>query len=1118
MPRQARARRLATRDSNPYWYKEAIIYQIHVRAFADGNGDGIGDFVGLTEKLDYIQDLGVTAIWLLPFYPSPLRDDGYDIAHYTTIHPDYGTLHDFTVFLREAHARSIRVITELVINHTSDQHAWFQRARTARPTSAARRFYVWSDTQDRYQDARIIFKDFELSNWTWDPVAKQYFWHRFYSHQPDLNFDNPQVAKAIFGVLDFWLEMGIDGLRLDAVPYLFERDGTNCENLPETHAFLQRLRRHVDAKYRDRMLLAEANQWPEDAVAYFGRGDECHMAFHFPAMPRLFMALHMEDRFPIIDILEQTPPIPESCQWAMFLRNHDELTLEMVTDEDRDYMYKVYATDPRARINLGIRRRLAPLLAGNRRRMELLNSLLFSLPGTPVIYYGDEIGMGDNIYLGDRNGVRTPMQWSADRNAGFSRANPQKLFLPVIIDPEYHYETVHVEAQQQNTSSFLWWMKRLIGLRRMHPALGEGTIEFLLPDNRRVLAFVRRWRGDTILVVANLSRFVTYAEMDLSAHAGLVPVEMFGHTRFPAIGTSPYFLTLGPHSFYWFELEAPRVAERTPSAAPSELPHLAVTGSWHAALEEDRAPLENALSSYLPATRWFGGKGREIGAVKAIDIVPLTGEGADVYLTTWEVGFLGDGTEAYLLFLAFASGERAAKIRMRSPRAVIAQLLVGGGEEPSTDGVLYDALYDPAVCRFLLDALARGRRFRSKTAVLAMRPSKAFRSVRGDAGARVEPAVLEREQSNTSIVYGDRMILKLFRRYTDGVSPDLEVVRFLTEKAGFAHTPPFAGHLEMRKGKTEPATVGVLQAFVPNEGDAWEFTLDALERFVHDVLPRSGSPEAAALPATRPATAVDLVAPPLARELVGSYLESARVLGQRTGDLHAALSSDRKSADFAPEPFTPHSRRAVYQRMRTLADQSLGLLANRVKSLEGDLRASAEKVLALEDVILGRFRAIAESRVNAVRIRCHGDYHLGQVLFTGKDFVIIDFEGEPTRSVTERRIKRSPLTDVAGMLRSFDYATVRALERQKLEPDVALRLRPWMAFWRFWVSVGYLKGYLGVARGSVFLPQADANLAAMLDLYLLEKAVYELGYELNNRPAWVRTPIEGILGLVEREP
>ena len=530
---------------NVTWYKDAIIYEVHVRAFFDSVTDGIGDFGGLTQRLPYLEDLGVTAVWLLPFCPSPLRDDGYDIADYTDVHPSYGTLKDFQRFLREAHRRGLRVITELVLNHTSDQHVWFQRSRRAAPGTRWRNFYVWSDTPEKYRDARIIFKDFETSNWTWDPLAKAYYWHRFYSHQPDLNWDNPEVRDAMYAAMDFWFDLGVDGLRLDAVPYLFERSGTNCENLPETHEALRELRKHVDGKYSDRMLLAEANQWPEDAVAYFGNGDECHMAFHFPLMPRLFMALRMEDRYPITDILKLTPPIPENCQWAMFLRNHDELTLEMVTDEERDYMYRTYARDREMRINLGIRRRLAPLLENDRPRIEMMNALLFSLPGTPVIYYGDEIGMGDNIFLGDRNGVRTPMQWSSDRNAGFSRANPQRLYLPVNIDPEYHYETINVEAQQNNPHSLLWFTKRLIQQRKQFQAFGRGTLEFLYPGNRKVLAFIRQYGDEKLLVVANLSRFTQCVELELAGHEGWSRWKCLDGPNFPPSPTAPICFRLG---------------------------------------------------------------------------------------------------------------------------------------------------------------------------------------------------------------------------------------------------------------------------------------------------------------------------------------------------------------------------------------------------------------------------------------------------------------------------------------------------------------------------------------------------------------------------------------------
>jgi maltose alpha-D-glucosyltransferase / alpha-amylase len=540
---------------DPHWYKDAIVYQLHVKAFNDSSGDGMGDFAGLTEKLDYVADLGVTAIWLLPFYPSPLKDDGYDIADYTRVHPDYGTLRDFRVFVREAHRRGLRVITELVVNHTSDQHPWFVEARSSR-RNPKRDWYVWSDTDQRYADARIIFTDTETSNWTWDQESQQYYWHRFFSHQPDLNYDNPQVIRAVLRVMRFWLDLGVDGLRLDAVPYLVEREGTSCENLPETHDILRRLRAAVDERYTGRMLLAEANQWPPDVLPYFGTPEEpeCHMAFHFPLMPRIWIALRREDRYPIVEIMGQTPDVPDENQWALFLRNHDELTLEMVTDEERDFMYTEYAKDARMRINVGIRRRLAPLVDNSRRRMELLNSLLFSMKGTPIVYYGDEIGMGDNVYLGDRNGVRTPMQWTGDRNAGFSRADVHALYAPLVADPVYGYQAVNVESQERVPGSMLNWMKRLIRVRRAHPVFGRGTLEFLHPDNRRVLAYLREHEGVTILCVANLSRFAQYVELDLSRFNGRQPVELIGRVHFPPIGELPYLLTLGPHDFFWFEL------------------------------------------------------------------------------------------------------------------------------------------------------------------------------------------------------------------------------------------------------------------------------------------------------------------------------------------------------------------------------------------------------------------------------------------------------------------------------------------------------------------------------------------------------------------------------------
>jgi maltose alpha-D-glucosyltransferase/alpha-amylase len=1097
------------------WYKDAVIYELHVRAFSDGNGDGIGDFEGLTSKLDYLQDLGVTALWLLPFYPSPLRDDGYDIADYTNIHPDYGTLDDFKRFLHEAHRRGLRVITELVINHTSDQHPWFQRSRKAKPRSVHRDFYVWSDTPDRYTDARIIFKDFEPSNWSWDPVAKGYYWHRFYAHQPDLNFESREVRSAVLKVLDFWLDMGVDGLRLDAVPYLYEQEGTDCENLPQTHAFLKELRRHVDAKYQHRMLLAEANQWPEDAVAYFGFGDECHMAFHFPVMPRLFMAIHLEDRFPIIDILEQTPPIPEDSQWAMFLRNHDELTLEMVTDEDRDYMYRVYASDPKARINLGIRRRLAPLLRNNRRKMELLNSLLFSMLGTPVIYYGDEIGMGDNIYLGDRNGVRTPMQWSADRNAGFSRANPQQLYLPVIIDPEHHYETVNVEAQQQNPQSFLWWMKRLILLSKNNHAFGRGTLEFLFPDNRQVLVFIRRYQEEIILVVANLSRFVHFAEIDLSAFKGMVPVELFGQNRFPPIGDLPYFITLGPHAFYWFRLEPQRGSAGRAAATEFKPAELTVTGVWDDLLTGKKAAdLERLLPVYLPTCRWFGGKARRFRAVKIVDVVPISLDTFKAYFTTWEVQYVGGALETYLLPLSFAEGERAVEIRQAYPQALLAELKISSADAGQNEGILYDCIYDPVFSAALLDSFYRARRFKGPTAEASIVPSTAFRDIRGSKSERLEPSILKREQSNTSICFSDRMILKIFRRVVDGVNPDLEIGRFITEETSFPHSPRVAGFLEMRKARSEPVTLGILQGMVPNEGDAWSYTLDSLGDFFEKIVAAPKGEQSPPFSEEKLLQLVDKEIPPLAHELIGAYLPSAALLGQRTGELHTALASDDKNPSFAPEPFTPLYRRSLYQSTRTLTEQSFDLLESRLRELPLPTRVGAEKLLQLKGEILHRFHQIVERKIASLRIRVHGDYHLGQVLFTGKDFVIIDFEGEPARPISERRLKRSSLRDVAGMLRSFNYAAISGLKSGAVRPEDTDLLAPWARYWNVWVSVSFLKGYFEATRNSFFLPKTREELVVLLDTQMLEKSIYELGYELNNRPDWVAVPIQGILELL----
>ncbi len=1056
-----------TLDDDPLWYKDALIYELHVRAFNDSDGDGSGDFRGLVERLPYLQDLGVSAIWLLPFYPSPMRDDGYDIADYTDVNPMYGTLGDANHFIREAHKRGIRVINELVCNHTSDQHPWFQRARRSRPGSSARDFFVWSTTNQKYSDARIIFKDFEVSNWTWDHLANAYYWHRFYSHQPDLNFDNPRVREAVFKACDFWLDAGVDGMRLDAIPYLFERDGTNCENLPETHQFLRELRRHIDAEHPNRMLLAEANQWPEDAVAYFGQGDECHMSFHFPLMPRLFMSIRMEDRFPIVDILAQTPAIPETAQWALFLRNHDELTLEMVTDEERDYMYRAYTQDRAARINLGIRRRLAPLLGNDRRRIELMNGLLFSLPGTPVLYYGDEIGMGDNIFLGDRNGVRTPMQWSGDRNAGFSRSNRQRLYLPVVTDPEYHFESVNVEAQAQNPHSLLSWMRRLIALRKRHRAFGRGTLELLRPENRKVLAFVRRHESEQILCVANLSRFLQVVELDLGQFRGMVPVELFGANELPAVGETPYFLTLGPHSFYWFSMQ-PRAVPAVQSdggVAAAVLPEINVAGGWESVLfGQAKERLESILVPYIRQRRWFAGKARRMKSAQVVDAVEVPdGDGSD-YLSTIVVSYAEGDPETYLL-----------------PNG-------------------------------LLSVITRRRRAASSQGMLVGSTTRAFNRLRGPETIKLEAAISVAEQSNNSVIFGERLMLKVFRRLEEGVNPELEVGRFLTEETNFAQISPLAGSLEYRRDSGEPVTLAVLQGYVPNQGDAWQYTLTTLAHYLKAVeAPASGDPPALARGVLQASTQE---LPEAATRHVAAYLDSARLLGRRTAELHIALASDPTEPAFAPERISAQDQRSIYQSINGLALRALELLRSQLKRLPEDAREDAQKVLELEVRIGQALRAFLSRRLTTTRIRVHGDYHLGQVLYTGHDFVIIDFEGEPTRSLYERRLKRLALRDVAGMLRSFDYASQTALRNGKFQPEALPRVRSWARFWVDSVSAAFVRSYLSTAGSASFVAQTPEDLELQLRTMLLEKALYELRYELNSRPDWVRIPLLGILDML----
>jgi maltose alpha-D-glucosyltransferase / alpha-amylase len=1098
----------------PLWFKDAIIYELHVKAFHDSNGDGIGDFKGLTQRLDYLEDLGVTAIWLLPFYPSPLRDDGYDIADYYSIHPDYGTMRDFKVFLREAHKRGLRVITELVINHTSDQHEWYQKSRRSRPGSLWRDFYVWSNAADKFRDARIIFKDFESSNWAWDPVAHAYYWHRFYSHQPDLNFDNPRVQEAIFKVMDYWFDMGVDGLRLDAIPYLFEREGTNCENLPETYEFLRKLRTHVDRNYTDKMLLAEANQWPEDAAAYFGDGDICHMAFHFPLMPRMFMSIRLEDRFPIIDILDQTPDIPENCQWALFLRNHDELTLEMVTDEERDYMYRVYAKDTSARINLGIRRRLAPLLDNNRRKIELMNLLLFSMPGTPVVYYGDEIGMGDNYYLGDRNGVRTPMQWSPDRNGGFSNANPQQLYLPVIIDPDYHYEANNVETNERSQSSLLWWMKRFISMRKMYRAFGRGTIEFLLPDNPKILAFIRSYENEYILVVVNMSRHSQYAELDLSKFEGYVPEEVFSRNKFPTVRNTLYGITLSSYGYFWFLLK--KEEETIDIHAEDGIVEFTAPKKW-ISITDGRTRAKFArivLPSYLQKARWFGGKARNIQHVDMIEAVQLGRKGTTTSLLLLiEVHYTEGLPEIYTLPVSFTSNDEEINDTITThPQSVICRLKSSSGE-----GILFDAAYNEAFRTNLLSMITQKTRFKGFRGELTAYSGRLFNRLIPKNDIPRESQVLKADQSNTAILYGDRLFLKFYRQLDEGVNPDLELSRFLSERTPFEYAPPFLGALEYRRGKSDPIIIGTLLGYIQNEGDAWQYTLDTISRYIERVLEGSGKTEE--IPKL-PASLFDIDPenlPPILNEMVGGiYPERASILGLRTGQMHNAFTTDFDDPNFAPEDFSLLYQRSVFQSLQSHTRRVFQLARKAVRTLPEELRDKADEILNKEKKITSKFREIYKKKLNAKKIRIHGDYHLGQVLYTGKDFVIIDFEGEPARSLSERRLKRSPVVDVAGMIRSFHYAAHAGLfNHLSVRPEDAETLEPWIELWYKVAASAFLRSYLNSTRLSSFNPDDEHDFAVLLRSFTLEKAIYELGYEMKYRPDWIKIPMRGITDLLE---
>ena len=1073
---------------NELWFKDAIVYQLHVKAFQDSNSDGVGDFAGLTERLDYLRDLGITTLWLLPFYPSPGRDDGYDISDYGDINPSFGTMKDFRRFMHEVRRRNLRVITELVINHTSDQHDWFKRAKRSPKGSSARNWYVWSDNDQKYQGTRIIFTDTEKSNWTWDEEAQAYYWHRFFAHQPDLNFDNPRVVRAVLQVMKRWLDAGVDGFRLDAVPYLCEREGTNNENLPETHAVLKRLRAELDNYKPGKVLLAEANQWPEDVQVYFGNGDECHMAYHFPLMPRIYMAIAQEDRFPITDIMRQTPEIPTNCQWAMFLRNHDELTLEMVTDAERDYLWSTYAADPRARVNLGIRRRLAPLMDNDRRKIELMNSILMSMPGTPIIYYGDEIGMGDNIYLGDRNGVRTPMQWTPDRNGGFSRADPAALYLPPIMDPVYGFSAVNVEAQARSLSSLLSWTKRLIAVRQSTKVFGRGTLSFIRPTNRAVLAYVRQYGSEAILCVANISRSAQAVELDMSPWRGRIPQEMLGRTPFPRIGELPYLVTLPPYGFFWFLLRQ-EAEHKLEKVLPREITTLVIGPEWESALSSwtKRTFETDVLPTFMPDRRWYADKAYRPVTTSASAAIRIDHAGNRFAAVIAEVKG-AHGASRYFMPLTIR-WTRYTSVD-RGPASVLCAVRRGPRE-----GTLLDATTEPEFITALLAKIHAGDTIGDNPQRLEFRPTAAF-AANPLRGIKTIHAV-DREQSNSSVIVDDQYVVKILRRITAGTHPEVEIGRFLADVVHFQNVPTLLGSLELVEGESRTA-LAVVHKFIQNQGDAWTVTSAGLDRLVDEL---------------------HLLAADAIPETVetASMLQRMRQIGRRTAEMHCAFASSDEIADFAPEPITSED-------VARWTDTGLARTALVFKLLGRDgaetskrAAVSAQRLLQNRGAIEKYLEASGHAAFEARKIRHHGDFHLGQVLIAKDDAYILDFEGEPRRSLDERRAKAPAARDVAGFIRSIDYAAAAAVDREPdLKPEERATVEKRLRAWAERLSAAYWESYRESLGDSPLWPADRAQTKALLDLFLLEKALYEIEYELTNRPAWSHIPLEATLRILEQ--
>ncbi|MDD5248696.1 MAG: maltose alpha-D-glucosyltransferase [Rhodocyclaceae bacterium] len=1082
------------RNDHHLWYKDAVVYELHVKGFFDSNGDGIGDFRGLIRKLDYLQELGVTALWLLPFYPSPMKDDGYDIADYRNIHSDYGTRGDFRQFVREAHRRGLKVITELVINHTSDQHPWFQAARRAPPGSGKHNFYVWSPTPTRYAGTRIIFTDTESSNWARDEIADAYYWHRFFSHQPDLNFDNPTVLKAVLRVMRFWLDMGVDGLRLDAIPYLCEREGTSNENLPETHAIIRQIRAVIDAHYSDRMLLAEANQWPEDVRDYLGDGDECHMAYHFPLMPRMYMAIAQEDRHPIVEIMQQTPDIPDTCHWAIFLRNHDELTLEMVTSRERDYMYQMYGADPRSRLNLGIRRRLAPLMDNDPDRIKLMNFLLLSMPGTPIIYYGDEIGMGDNIYLGDRNGVRTPMQWSPDRNAGFSQADPQRLYLPPIMDPIYGYEAVNVEAQSRDPSSLLNWMRRMLSVRDQYKGFGRGTLSFLRAGNRKVLAFVREYGDQALLCVANLAHSGQPVELDLSRFKGRVPIELLGRAAFPPIGELPYLLTLGGHGFFWFRLaageEAPAWHEER--VAREEPPMLVLFDGWHSLFRDRVVPwriamAENArrqletevLPRFVAAQRWYG-DGEPPARVALAQHAEWSDGRGDCLVAIYAIELAGGGSQPCFLPLSLV-WEDGDDERMRAMAPATAARV----RHQARIGILADAFADEWFCRALVSAAQAGKELPCAAGRIRLAATPAFAALAHEPIDALPIRTAAARPGVSAVALGKAIYIKCYRRPPPFPNAETEIGRYLAEVAAFPHSVPIYGTVEYHADDGGGCTLALLQGYVENQGSGLDVTLEYLQRHLEQL--RTNAPAAA---------------PPV--EPHGAYLALMRTLGRRTAELHRALGQATGDAAFDPEPIAPADVAAWTRAVLEDAEATLAALARRGDSLPAEARAAAGELLARRDEFLRRLETCVAPGVGGAKTRLHGDYHLGRVLLAQNDFVIIDF-----RPVDAG--KQSPLRDAAGMVHSIDGAAKTALARAAADrPDEFAALEEAARHWRDDAEAAFLQAYREAALAAgLFADWEQAR--GLLALFTLQATLRELRRDLTDHPERTAALVRGML-------